>query len=286
MTKKEHVDLTHAGNETKKSMPMWAKIALWVTWFIVALVSLLVRATSGISWVADNFFGAMQEWNVQEAYNMTASEFQQSTDYKAFEEYVKNNYLGDYKSSIRTTKEVENNKWYLKGTIKTTKWVDLSMEVMLIKKEWEWKIYWLNIAPTWTESRDQLNQNVQQNTDITMPSKQEAVALIQTSLWTFSDAVIKADFTEFYSSISDIWKKETTATQLWDIFKSFVEKKVDLSFVKKDIPTIEKEPTLQNDSLYMEGYYTLSDWVKVNFKLGYYMESWSWKLVWININIG
>jgi hypothetical protein len=55
--------------------------------------------------------------------------------------------------------------------------------------------------------------------------------------------------------------------------------------VKQNIPTIEKEPILWENSLYMEGYYTLESSSRVIFQLSYNMESWSWKLVWININI-
>jgi hypothetical protein len=41
---------------------------------------------------------------------MTSPESQQVTEFKVFEEYLKTNSLGNYKSSNRTTREIENDK--------------------------------------------------------------------------------------------------------------------------------------------------------------------------------
>jgi hypothetical protein len=53
-----------------------------------------------------------------------------------------------------------------------------------------------------------------------------------------------SDFTVFYDSLAQDWKKDTTPQKLKESFQKFIDNKIDLTFVKQNIPTIEKEPIL------------------------------------------
>ena len=68
--------------------------------------------------------------------------------------------------------------------------------------------------------------------------------MIEETLLDFAIAVKAEDFTVFYRRISKFWQNQITKEQLPHEFKSFIEKKIDLTVLEGKKPDIYKNPSL------------------------------------------
>ena len=262
---------------TKSQFPLWSKIAIWVVWFFVIVFWLMIFNTNSISSVSRDFFKQISNWNMNVAYAITSLEFQNNTTFDIFEKYIKDNNLENYKSLVRNYKEVKNDVWYLKWELKTKDDTKYPVEITLIKKDEKWRISWIKMNDGWFE-------NLAESMVSALPSSGEAILLVTKTIWLFSDAIKKSDFSDFYNDVAEVWKKEITAEKLKDIFKLFIEKKVDLEFIKNTSPIFEKDIYIDKWVLFITWYYPI-DWVKLIFNLWYYQENWIWKLIGIDLNV-
>ena len=93
------------------------------------------------------------------------------------------------------------------------------------------------------------------------------------------------DFSQFYKNIAKIWQDQSSLDKFSRIFKSFIDKKVDLTGIKDLEPVLEKTPYLDNNSLLcVQGSYSTKP-SKSMFNLKYLLENGTWKLVGIKINL-
>jgi hypothetical protein len=148
--------------------------------------------------------------------------------------------------------------------------------VNLIKENGKWGIY--NILITKGGITDQTATG-----DIITPT--EAITLINGSIGLFADAVLQGNFDTFYANISEVWKQQTTAAALQEIFQKFIDKKVDLSFTKTATPNIPAAPTINEKGiLIIQGAFPIGTGGVV-FQNQYIKENNAWKLFGINIQI-
>ena len=118
-----------------------------------------------------------------------------------------------------------------------------------------------------------------------LPSGAELKKLTDQSLLSFNSAVQKADFSEFYKSTAALWQKQTTPEKLKEIFKSFIDRKVDIEdVIKKRVPTFEPPPAMDADGfMVVNGAYDV-DGDSLTFQLHYLNEGGAWKAVGINVH--
>lgn len=101
----------------------------------------------------------------------------------------------------------------------------------------------------------------------------------------FALSVKSNDFTPLYNSTAKYWQAQITADKLKDIFKVFIDKKIDLAPLIQGTPVLSKTPVINNDDiLVLEGYYTNKPYI-VNYTLKYLYEYPEWKLIGINVKM-
>lgn len=116
-----------------------------------------------------------------------------------------------------------------------------------------------------------------------IPSDKEIRKLTLDTLLLFNDAVQAKSFKDFYAKLGPAWKKETSPAQLMDIFKVFVEKKIEFSDIDYVEPTFDATPALDgNGWLVAKGKYGLEG-RDILFELKYENDQSSWKLAAINV---
>jgi len=119
----------------------------------------------------------------------------------------------------------------------------------------------------------------------TLPSEKELKALALGSLMAFNQSIQEKNFDDFYQQIAKLWRDETTAGKLKEIFQSFIDKEVDLSPISKVQPKFEEKPAInESGMLILKGSYPTQS-SKVVFTLKYVYEDAAWKLVGINVNL-
>ena len=120
-----------------------------------------------------------------------------------------------------------------------------------------------------------------------VPTAAASRFMVNNTMLNFKNAVNSADFEAFYrTQLSDLWKKETTPAQLKGIFKTFVDKKIDLSPIFFVEPVFDPAPHIgTNGMLILKGYYPVTkENVNVDFELSYTREA-KWGLSGINVKI-
>ena len=119
------------------------------------------------------------------------------------------------------------------------------------------------------------------------PDQQTAKQMVNNTMINFKNAVNSGDFETFYrTQLSDLWKKQITADKLRTSFKSFVDRKVDLTPIFSVEPVLDEPPYVDgNGLLTLVGHYPVeSEKVKVTFDLSYSREA-KWALSGIKVNI-
>ena len=119
------------------------------------------------------------------------------------------------------------------------------------------------------------------------PDAQAAKQMANNTMINFKNAVNSGDFEAFYrTQLSDLWKKQITADKLRTSFKSFVDRKIDLTPIFAVEPVLDEPPYVDgNGLLTLVGHYPVeSEKVKVTFELSYSREA-NWALSGIKVNI-
>ena len=100
----------------------------------------------------------------------------------------------------------------------------------------------------------------------------------------FDAAVQQGDFSDFYSTVSEMWQRQITAADLDKAFASLAEKKNDYK-LQRDAPlTFSSKPTVKDEVLEINGSYQNVKGKNIAFRLRYVEENNVWKLLGIRLN--
>jgi hypothetical protein len=120
-----------------------------------------------------------------------------------------------------------------------------------------------------------------------VPEDEEMQEMTRTALMDFNDAVQQGDFSDFHSTISKTWQKQTTPEKFNTAFSEFISKKVDISGVSSSDPQYSPAPSVQQDlgakKLIAKGCYDTSP-RPVGFTLKWIPEGKEWKLFGIEVD--
>jgi hypothetical protein len=120
-----------------------------------------------------------------------------------------------------------------------------------------------------------------------VPEDEEMQEMTRTALLDFNDAVQGGDFTDFHSTISKTWQKQTTPEKFNEVFSEFITKKVNISGVSNRDAEYSPEPAVQMDGgakkLIAKGCYDVSP-RPVGFTLKWIPEGKVWKLFGIEVD--
>ena len=120
-----------------------------------------------------------------------------------------------------------------------------------------------------------------------VPGDEEMQEMTRQALLDFNDAVQGGDFTDFHSTISKTWQKQTTPERFNQVFSEFISKKVDISGVGSRDAEYSPDPAVEMDKgakkLIAKGCYATSP-RPVKFVLKWIPEAKEWKLFGIEVD--
>lgn len=126
----------------------------------------------------------------------------------------------------------------------------------------------------------------QQSSGPVVPDREESLALISGTMKSFAQGLTKKDFTDFYGTFSDLWKKQTTPAAVADAMHQFFPfgREVQKSVTESD-PYLNAPVTIvENRILVLQGFYRIAG-TKLLFKLQYVQENSSWKLLGMELSV-
>ena len=104
------------------------------------------------------------------------------------------------------------------------------------------------------------------------------------TLLSFSQAIQKGDFQEFYQAqVADKAKNELTAEKLNQTFAEFLKNKTDISPKENAIIKYSPEPEISDNSLKLSGSYPGANDKTIEFKMEYVKSTGNWGLTAIDI---
>ncbi len=119
---------------------------------------------------------------------------------------------------------------------------------------------------------------------LTVPDTDILETLAKESMNDFARSVKGDDFAVAYDGISKLWQSETSAGELRDVFKAFIEREIDLMPLTSLDPVFSEPPYISEEHrLVLNGYYTAQPMVQFTFQ--YVYEHPKWALSGININM-
>ena len=115
------------------------------------------------------------------------------------------------------------------------------------------------------------------------PVQQEI--LIKTTLLTFNDANLTQNYSVLHSKLSKQFRDQFSPDRLKEVFKPFVEQKIDLDFIAAKAPLPAKAADIDDRGvLSLNGHFD-SKPSHVFYDLGYVMSEGEWKPIKINVNV-
>jgi hypothetical protein len=253
--------------------------------FVAVIGSVILLAlflTSDIANSADEFFSAINNGSIEEAYQSTSREFQAATSLEAFKSFLNSTAIASYESASWSSRSKENNIGKLEGSIKTKDGGIIPVKIQLVKEDNKWKILNINKAEGGLIKEENAEKAERQKKEI--PAENELIEMTNRSVLSLAEAIVKDDFTDFYNSVSNLWQNQTNPGEIRNTFKQFIEQNIDMRAIKNLAPVYKKDPYLDSNSLLIvEGYYPTTP-SQVHFNLKYIFEPPEWKLFGIYVN--
>jgi hypothetical protein len=115
------------------------------------------------------------------------------------------------------------------------------------------------------------------------PAQQEI--LIKTTLMTFNDANLTQNYTVLHSKLSKPFRDQFSPDRLKEVFKPFVEQKIDIDLIAAKTPVADKPAEVDDRGvLSLNGHFDTTP-SHVFYDLGYVMSDGEWKPIKINVNV-
>jgi hypothetical protein len=121
-----------------------------------------------------------------------------------------------------------------------------------------------------------------------MPTEPELQELVKATIMDFNDAVQSGDFSNFYKKAAKKWQEQSTAGEMKEAFKVFIDNKesFDLKSLSRMKATFEPSPTFEplvdEKALSLTGSYPTTP-KKLRFELKYLKDDGFWKVASIRV---
>ena len=243
---------------------------------IVIIILLAFGLTRGAVKAGDEFLGLIGSGKIAAAYESASATLKSQQTVQSFEQAVKNLGLTDFAPASWSSRETNNGRAHLEGSVTTRSRGKIPLTMELVKESGTWRV----ISLTAPQAGASVEQGGKQ-----LPSDEKAKTLILESLLAFNKAVQDKSFVGFHQQISRRWQEQITPDKLKEVFNQFIETHLDISPIKEVQPVLSAAPEINSDGiLVLEGYYPTSP-TKVYFRLKYIYEHPAWKLFGIQVNV-
>jgi hypothetical protein len=109
--------------------------------------------------------------------------------------------------------------------------------------------------------------------------------LIKTTLLTFNDANVTQNYSVLHAKLSKQFREQFPPERLKEVFKPFVEQKIDFDIIAAKIPIAAKEAEVDDRGvLALVGHFDTTP-SHVFYDLAYVLSDGSWKPIKINVNV-
>jgi hypothetical protein len=258
----------------------WIAIVLGGVGVLAGLIIVLVFSlTGGAVDAAEAFLRLVGQGKYEEAYRSAAPQFRTSQDLGAFRATMQRYGLDKYESASWSSREITNGRATLEGTVRTSGGGRVPTSVVLVKSEGAWLVYGMRFSGAGVATREEAPAG-------TALDQAAMKRLALRSLLDFNEAIRRADFTSFHAGLARPMREKFTPQQLREVFKTFVDQKIDLTPIGAVEPVFESREARPSASgeLALKGRFPTRP-SEVQFDLAYITEGGEWRLIGINVRV-
>lgn len=264
---------------------MWKKLLLGILAFIVAIVLLVMYATSGMTDTTEAFFESVATKNYNRAYNYLSDDFTKATSKEQLIAFMESNGFDKYRSASWGNRVVEGKRGTIEGTIETETDGAIPVKIKLVKLSDEsWRIYAIEKPQSGIQIEADTKISELEVNKSKLLSVPETLALVKNTILHFALSVNKKDMSYLRDDASELFKKEVSLEDANLGFKSFMDMDVDFTMLDKMQPIIDTKTLQEDGNLLVKGYYETSP-NKFYFQMLYTKENGLWKLIAIDAKI-
>ena len=141
-------------------------------------------------------------------------------------------------------------------------------------------------TPTTGTPKREINYTKADASKKEIPSDAEMQDIVRTTMLDFNDAIKAADFTDFHSTVSKLWQRQTNPEKMKTSFQTFITGRTDISVISAMDATFTSPAKIEKrigmNMLDVKGEYATSP-IRTTFELQYVPEGKEWKLALIKV---
>ena len=232
--------------------------------------------TSGLVDVADEFFVAAREGDMDTAYANTSADFKRAMTQPDLARFLEQNGLDTYQEATWSFRSMEGGVGQLRGTVTAADGA-IPLSLQFVKEDGTWKIQYIEKQAAGVSDTGNRPE---------MPEESEQVRLVRESISVFARSANAGGMTGLYRHISELWRGQTSVEELDEIFRAFIDaEQLDLTVLDRYTPQFTEAPLIDgNGVLRIKGFYpTEPD--EAHFEQSYVYEGTGWKLIGFSLHI-
>lgn len=252
------------------------KIVLGFIGLIVLAVIAVFYFTADLVGVADEFFLAIKDGDVETAYSHLSDDFKADTSQAELVAFMKSNRLSDFDESSWQSRSVSGGRGELEGSITTTSGGVVPVALDFVKGQGGWKIYSIRKPDSGLQT---------ETAEVQIPSEEDQVRLVRDAMHVFAVSVNERSMAKFHAHTSNLWQRQFSIEDFDEAFGTFYQLGADLTVLDNFTPRFDAPASLGDDGvLRIAGHYpTEPD--QLHFEQKYIFEGLGWKLVGFSANI-
>ena len=257
-------------------MKTLVKILVGIVGAIALAFAAIFYFTADMVGIADDFFLAMKDKNVDTAYSYLSDDFKAGTSEVELLAYMEKNQLVSFEEANWQTRSINGGRGDLVGSISTTSGGVVPIALSFVKGQDGWKIYAIQKPNSGLQT---------ESAEVQIPSEEDQVQLVRESMHVFAVAVNERSMTKFHAHTSRLWQQQFSVEDLDQAFGAFYELGADLTILDNYSPRFDSTASFDEDGfLLIAGHYPTKP-NQVQFEQKYIFEGLGWKLAGFSANI-
>lgn len=258
-------------------MKTWMKVVLGIFAGIAVLIGFIFWLTGDVTKAGDDFFVAVQNDDIDAAYELLSEDFKAGTTKEELKSYLSDNALDKVAEVSWGGRMIEGNLGTLNGTIETETGGSIPLTLRLVNSENGWKILSIRKETAGFESG---------SSETPLPSKEIQTQLVSGSVAKYAQSLADKNMTKFYNHISGTWQQQTSVEELGQIFGSAYQFAPGWSNLTQLQPVLDDAYVERGtEAVFIKAHYPVKP-SAVYLEQKYVYEGTGWKLLGFVTQIG
>tara|TARA_R110002124_G_scaffold259913_1_gene425777 strand:- start:29 stop:817 length:789 start_codon:yes stop_codon:yes gene_type:complete len=258
-------------------MKTWMKVVLGIIAAIILILGLVFWLTGDMTKTGDDFFDAVQNDDINSAYELLSEDFQAGTSREELASYLAANALDKIKDVSWGSRSLTDGMGTLDGSVTTATGGKIPLILRLVKSDDGWRINAIEKEKSGFTAK---------GGEKSLPTPKAQEQLFRETTKVFADSLADRSMKKLYDYTSRLWQKEISVEEFNGHFGTYYSDAESYGIMSRLKPVID-EASMSNKSqfLTLKGHYPIKP-TRVYFEQNYVYEGTRWKLLGLGVSPG